>query len=396
MINQPGSQVNAVNVSEVRMSFIHFMPALALLHSLSPPTTPCPFLASDVDFQNEYERALANEIGNAPAGSTSSRTPWWNGYGKLFWARNVPNRNSYDMGRALVPIDYNLAPYVTNLTLANGTVTLSAYLYPWGIGVLVDVTLVGSWPLNDAVNLIVDIHNSPKIQWTFDNASGTASPAGLAAALRTRLGAVIYGGNVAQETAGDQFSIVTVIEAANVLATDPIVENGPIHYAIEGMTGWKRNWHEIPPKPNSLVESRISSSSAPIGHIMYGKGRRARAVWFPADFRPAVGYPDTLSCYHQNLSVASLHTEALCVLAQDAAAQLQSQGSLAAFSVAYRNYAQLAAGILGRLHGKKTDDSSVRKPLYRSGSIRSQILIYKDEVNQLRLAIPSINSPLDT
>lgn len=399
MVGQTGAQVNPIQVTEMRLSVIRFMPALGLLHSLDTTKMPCTFLSGDVDFQNQYEVALENESLGASNSSTTVRTPWWCGYGRLFWIRTVPDRNPYAMGRAIVPFDYNLTPYVKSLTLTDGTADVTAYLFPWGIGILVDAKLVGAWALKDAVNLLVDFHNSPRIQWTFDNANGKASPAGMAAAVCTRMWPLIYGDAISQEPAGDEFSIATVIEAAGVKATDPIAENGPIHYALEGMVGWKRKWYEIPPKANSLVSSRISSASAPVGDIVYGK-TRSRAIWFPGEFRPAVGYPDTLPCYHQNLSIASLYTEALCVLAQDAASQLRSQGSLSAYSAGYRTYAQLAAGILGRMHGKRTDDSDPdaekKVRVYRSGSIRSQILTSKDDVNLLRLGIPSINKPLDT
>ena len=84
------------------------------------------------------------------------------------------------------------------------------------------------------------------------------------------------------------------------------------------------------------------------------------------------------------------------MLAQDAAAQLSTRGSLSGFSVTYRNCAQLAAGLLGRLHGRKADESPGKKPLtYRSGSVRSQILNYKDDVSQLRVSLLAGGTALD-
>ena len=143
------------------------------------------------------------------------------------------------------------------------------------------------------------------------------------------------------------------------------------------------------------MKFKMPSASAPAGHIVYGKSR-SRAVWFPANFRSVADYPETLRCYHQNLSMATLHTEALCVLAQDAASQLSVQASLADFSVTYRNCARLAAGLLGRLHGRKSDESVGTKPsTYRSGSVRTQILLYKDEIDKLRLALLAPGTPLD-
>jgi hypothetical protein len=385
MMNQTSPQVNPITVKELRMSFLHFMPAMALLQSRKPPDIPFPFLVNDVDFQEEYAKALA--------GGTALRTPWRDGYGKLFWFRYLPTRNPYEMWRALVPLDYDLAPQVTSLVLGDGSVAVGAYLYPWGIGMIVDVTLQGPLLLNDAVNRALEIRSKAKIQWKFDTKSGSSSPTGLAAAIRERLGTAVYGDKVAPAELSELFSVVTVTDAAGVVSTDPIAENGPIHCALEGLAGWNPHWATI--TPTSLPAGKISARQAPAGHILYGK-RRGRAVWFPGDFRNVAAYADTLSCYHQNLSMCSLQTESLCQLAQDAATELRNKGSLDAFSTTYRDCAQLAAGILGRLHGKKTDESASQKPkIYRSGSVRTQIQMYKDDVNLLRHAIPTINSELD-
>jgi len=94
--------------------------------------------------------------------------------------------------------------------------------------------------------------------------------------------------------------------------------------------------------------------------------------------------------------MAALHTEALCVLAQDASGQLSAQGALAEFSLTYCNCAMLAAGLLGRLHGRKSDESTPAKPLtYRSGSVRRQILSHKDEINLLRTTVLAGGTALD-
>lgn len=386
-MDQSDPQVNPVEVKEAHMSFIHFMPALSLLQSLHPPAIPFPFLANDLEFQNKFTEALDGNI--------ALRAPWFDGYGKLFWNRYAPDREPSDLRRALVPMDFDLGQHITALTLSDCTIDARVYLYLWGMGILVDITLCGSWFLKDAVSRMVEIHNSPEIHWTRDTESGNASPERMANVLRDHLHPLLYGDKVRQEQAGEQFSIVTVTDASNVDAEAQLVECGPVHHALDGLTSWNRNWAKIVPAKGSLTECKVSSRTAPVGHILYGKPR-ARAVWFPADFRSVASYPPTLSCYHQNLSAASLHTEALCVLAEDAAEQLRRAGSLAAFSVAYRNCAQLAAGILGRLHGKKADNDPGKKPpTYRSGSLRSQMLAYSSEIDELRKSFPSINSPLD-
>jgi hypothetical protein len=385
MVDQTAPQVNLIVVKEVRASFIQFIPALGLLRSRKPPAIPCPFLLSDVDFRKQYPKA-----------QTSARTQPPERYGKLFWCRYVPNPAPPLLWRGLVPIEYDLQPLVHSLVLGNCNVVVRAYLYPWGIGLIVDVKQMDTQPLDHIVNQLRDIRDRAKIKWKFDKLSGNASPAGLTAALIDRLRPDIYGAQVEEEDFGQQFTIVTVIDADNVEPKKPIVDGDSIHLALEGLVGWNRDWADIPPQPNALVAFRIASRPGKVGHILYGQSR-ARAVWFPAAFRSKADYPPRLSCYHKNLSVATMHTEALCALAQDAAGNLRAGKLLDTFSATYRSCAQLAAGILGRLQGNKIDDPNAKKvPIYRSGSVRAHILTYKDDVNELRSKIPTINTPLDT
>lgn len=392
-MDQTGVQVNPVTLHEARMSFIHFMPALAAYRSVTPPTTPCKFLFSEKNLLAEYALALKQQGG-------ASRAPWFaapgeDGYGKLFWRNYFSDKSPAGMRRALVPIDYDLGAVVSSLTLPDSKVAARAYLYPWGIGVLLDLTLQGPWPLNKAVDLMLDIRNRSRISWKMGSDSGMATPEELAGEIRKRLEGVLYGNGVQHEDGGEQLSIVTVTDGENVAATDAIVEGDPIHRALEGLTGWNRLWESIVPKAGSLKDCQIASRSAPAGHSLYGKDR-TRAVWFPGDFRSVADYPFTLSCYHQNLSAATLQTEAMCVLVQDAAAVLRRAGSLAQAFSGYRDSAKIAAGVLGRLHGRKSDDAKGTKPpTYRSGSLRAQILNYKDDVNLLRTSLLNPPTPLD-
>ncbi len=387
IVMQNTLDVNNFELREARLSCIHFVPMLALLQARNPPEIACKFLLDDVSYTNAYGQAIK---GVAPW-----QLPWRDGYAKLFWRRYAPNSSLDELRRALVPIEFNLSSAISFLKLADGKVDARAFVYPWGIGILIDISFNRSLPLAKAVDRLIEIRNRSSVAWKIGSSSGAASPAGVASEIQKCLIPTLYGADINTEGLGEQFSIATVVDAADIVVTDPIPENGSLHQVLEGLVGWKSKWGLIQPEANSLVKFKMPSASAPAGHIVYGKSR-SRAVWFPANFRSVADYPETLCCYHQNLSMATLHTEALCVLAQDAASQLSVQASLADFSVTYRNCARLAAGLLGRLHGRKSDESVGTKPsTYRSGSVRTQILLYKDEIDKLRLALLAPGTPLD-
>jgi hypothetical protein len=409
MVNPPDDKVNPILVNEARFSFLQFYPAYALLRARNPPPVLASFLPG-IEFEMAYARVLAGngqtlavaaQAGGAtPAPGPTLLTPWRDGYGKNFWGRYVPDKKSNLLWRSLVPFEYDLTQEFAALTLPDCTVVPHAYLYPWGIGILIDITLTGPLPLNDAVTRILKIRNRPAIQWTAKTpagadpgapTSGTASPAGLATEIRRRLGETLYGDKVEAEDHGAPFTLVTITDAQNVSFSDPIAEGGDIHRALEGLTGFNDLFSGLWKQPNSaaglLAKATVSFRRDADGHILYGKPR-ARAVWFPARFRsaPTSSYADTLSCYHQNLSIATLHTESLCGFAQNVAAALDAEGSFSDFSATYVESSRLTAGILGRLHGDSTDEvKDNQKPeIYRSGSLRAQILTYAKSIQQLR------------
>lgn len=373
-----------IQCNEVHLSSCYFRPALALLQNRNTPVIPAAFLLDDVDFKKEYANVLS--------GSAADLQPCRDEFGRRFWNRSTDSHDPEDLRRALVPIAHDLAPIVDSLTLPDGTVSAKAFLYPWGAGLLIDVVLRGPLTLAAAVDRLVDLHEHGNIAWKMGSDSGAASPAVLASQIYKRLAPQLYGG-VAQKGVAKEFSIATVTDGSGIDPATAIVADGLLHRALEGLTAWNRLWQTTPVPSGSLASCAIPTKGAPLGHILYGRGR-ARAIWFPSSFSSVKGAP-MLSCFHQNLSAASLHTDALCFLARDAAAQLTAHGNLDNFSVTYRNCAQLAAGLLGRLHGKKPGYTGAKPDIYRSGSIRSQILDYKDDVNQLRGFYPTM-PPLDT
>jgi hypothetical protein len=389
MIVTPSTiDLNTFQVRQARVSCLRFLPLREPLRARTPPDIVCPFLLDDVAFTNQYAEAAK--------GASGFRLPWGGGYAQLFWDRYVPSEKPDELWRALVPVEFDLSPVMTSLQLADGKVSAKAFLYPWGIGFLIDVAVEHTLPLAATVDRLIEIHNRPSISWNTGTETGKASPSELASEIQKRVLPLLYGKGIEPEELGEETSIATIVDADNINVTEAIAEGGPLHYVLAGLAGWKAKWKVIQPAPGSLEDCRIASASAPAGHILYGKGR-SRAIWFPADFSSASDYPDTLNCYHRNLSMATLHTEALCVLAQDAAAQLALRGSLVDVSIAYYNCARLAAGLLGRLHGRKSDDSPVAKPTtYRSGSVRAQIRIHKDEIDRLRLALLAGGTPLDS
>lgn len=366
-----------ITVKETRLSLIQFLPVMALLKSRQPPPVPFPFLLSAADFQNKFAQALIS--------GPVWRSPWREDtYGRLFWSRYLGKESARESRttdeaeawRLLVPFNYDVQQG-SALSLNNCGIEARAYLYPWGMGLLLDATCTDPMPLFDAVDHAFKVKRK-----------GT----GMLQSILKTLRSTLYS-SAADEDPSDIFSVFTVIDAAGVPADTEVVPTGPIHRALEALAGWNPQWKTM--KLEDLSRGTIDIRQSPAGHILYGR-ERGRAVCFPGQFRPTSGYQYTLSCYHQNLTIASLHAESLCQIAHDAASEWNKRSSLTPFSATYAECARLAAGILGRLHGRK-EGSAGRKPdrIYRSGSVRTQILVYKDDVNTVRTKLLIPPSPLD-
>jgi hypothetical protein len=367
-------KVNARVIKEIRLSFIHLETLTAPLCSLSTPDIPYKFLLSEPLYQTQ----LANIL----SGSGLQRMPWYDGAGKLFWFYYLEKKGaSYvkpkDAWRALVPLESDIDGTISGAWVP-GMVKLWGYLYPWGIGLIADVQAQSSWSLDLAVELAFQVRRLNKYDWTVNGITKQFSLNALMDAVIAAMRAKAYGPQATAGQTGEIFSLVTVLDADGIDATTPVENKQELHRALEALTGWSQFWKTIELK--ELSEGQIEIKQSPSSHVLYG-GRRGRMVWFPAAFKGAVTYTESLSCYHQNLMAAILQTESLCRLAQAAAKQLAAGQTLGDFSVTYTNCLRLAVGTLGRLYGGTLDT-------YRSHSVRDQIKrTYLDSVNAVRSAM---------
>jgi hypothetical protein len=108
------------------------------------------------------------------------------------------------------------------------------------------------------------------------------------------------------------FTIVTVLQGASD-DLGGVAQGDEVHIALENLTRWREGNlgnladGDISHDPNHAAPPPIS------GGIMFGR-ERARVVWDPPRF--ASNGRISLSCYHRNILVSTLQTEALLVFMQ--------------------------------------------------------------------------------
>jgi hypothetical protein len=359
-----------MKIINLKLSFIQVGCFSEPLSSLNQPAIPFSFLISGPAYQQRFVKVCQSNQSNEKV-----LWPGRGGYGKLFWNRYIQNQPApvKDLWRLMVPFFYDLDVKIIADWL-NGTVASRIYLYPWGIGLVLDVFAYGSLTLDDAANLGFQVERQEHYNATLNGVQRQLTMRGLLEFLLTSTRNEVFGYPVPGQMS-EMLSIVTVLDADGANATQPVIDGGDLHRMMEGMVGWNPLYKSI--SLAKLDSGKIQIKAAPPGHVLLG-GRRGRFVWFPGHFYSNSGSTKTLNCYHQNLAVASLQTESLCLFAKDVTDQINANTLNANTSAAYRSCAQLTAGVLGRLYGGTIDT-------YRCGSIRDQIAkTYRPAVDGVR------------
>jgi len=363
-----------MTLKDIRLSFIQVETLTPALAALAPPTIPYKFLLSDALFQEQ--------IAKSQSGVGPLRLPWHDTTGKRFWFYYLERKGAAyvkpkDAWRGLVPLQ-SASDGTASAAWISGTITTHGYLHPWGISAIVDVCANGSWTLDEALQLALNVRREKKFDWKLNGEAKQLALGPLMDNVIRELRIKAYGPNSNAGQTGDVFSVVTIMDAEGAAPTAEIPPKEDLHRAFECLTDWSPNWKIVQLKDLKDSETDIMRKVSPAGHFLYG-GRRGRTVWFPAGFKSnSPPHPEGLKCYHQNLLASTLQTESLCRFAQSVAKQLSGGQTIGDFSVTYGNCAKLAAGLLGRLYGGSNDT-------YRSASLRDQIKrSYVDPVNVLR------------
>ena len=369
---------NEIQIKGMKLGFIQVELLAEPLRSWPPPSIPMPFLLSGPLFELQMKQALK--------GVKPYSLPWGKHHGKFFWLAYLNNNSpsTKDFWHFMVPLSYEYDLPVRALW-PNGSVKVRAFLYPWGIGLVVDCGFTGSLGRNGAIALAHSIRRSPVFRMTPPQGEQTVPLESLIKFNLDQIRAAAYGAAAKKGGTESLFSVVTVIDAEGGDEIQPVPEGKKLHHFLEGLVGWDAKWDTLVLDP--LNKSTVKIKKSPPGHLLYA-GRRGRAVWFPGNFRSTAGAkPTTLVCYHQNLTMASLQTESLSRLAKDGSTLLDAGRALSGFSFAYGDCSRLVAGILGRLYGGKD--------VYRCGSLQRQIQDFcQDELIKVRNSFSPPMSPL--
>ncbi len=349
------------------------------------------FLRSASEYAKEFDRMMSETVQKVDAAepvdasrltATALNPPWpytTPQYRHWFWRyflRVEPGGLSgNDAFQNLVPFQTR---FPARIRSAKGWIRIltDGFVYPHGTGLAVTLRLYfdrGAWPiqgiaLEEAVQNAVEAFTREVYEGTREDGSGTSGKTFkgnvdtlaniLLDQLRTRvLGSMAPSG----VRTARPFSVASVIRGDTNLIRTPPVEGGDVHVALQALGNLRDNWQNDNPEPfaTSLLRRR---QSAPKGHLLY-RTSQGRTVWFPASFTSTERFCRKVGCYHRNLSLLHLQTEALI---QALAARADMLARKNAVPEELKAICKLAATGLQTIYASEVDT-------YRSSSPRKYI-----------------------
>lgn len=307
-------------------------------------------------------------------------TPLWDwmqpNYIHHFWDRYLNRKEESLAGvtgaqawDAVVPLRL-VPPFKVNAPWLNGGIVMDGLLYPHAVGLtfMVNVALKNGVGYGKLMELLFKIRENENFQVTMPDESVVELKLDRLAnlVLKDLLGRV-FGEDVPETFSLDgPLSVATFIHVQGVNAQEPVADASTTHRVLHGISTWDPAWENV--AKEALLSIPILNLALPgkrnvPGNITY-HGPRGRTVWFPNWFSKTPGRGNhRLSCYHRNLTLAVVQTEALALAAQlaypDLALDQKPPAPIAAFAL---NAANRARALY--LRDKKT---------YRSASPEAQL-----------------------
>jgi hypothetical protein len=305
------------------------------------------------------------------AASDPPRTPslpWPRSTGQGFWSRyfegrdfaNISERNAW---RNLVPLRLG-QPKVSFGGGKDGRAHAEVFVYPHGLLASTTMRLWFEPARADAPDALLAALSSPAQLADGTVKANRFDQLGIGLLDHTRQTALDP--KLAPGLRSAPFTVSSIVGGTDVDPAIAVDEGDPIHRLLDAFAtldpGWKAN------ALSTLADRKISSKTAPPGHILYGR-KRARVVWFPYHFSGLSGRPHAINCYHRNLTLTSGTIEALSGLVLATAGELAKGRSLNALPLHWEALARRSVVLLSQFWlGKNTYATEAAKRQLADGA----------------------------
>jgi hypothetical protein len=335
-----------------KLSFIwvETIPAIAALGLDS--AAPYAFLGKPGRFAEKFDTLQAGRP------SEDLQLPWPRPIGHHFWMHYFAGRHAgaisgLDAWNSHVPLRCKRSPKIAQ-NAKEPKATFEVFYSSQGVGLVANFYYRGK---NKSIREIVKLARGVQSRLRFRTSAGQGGMLlqNMAAHLLEDARQTAFGNAEATPGFNQPFTIATFVQGE----TDErkVGEGGPVHYALEALTAWNHNLENDDLKVSTIESARLNIHKRAESDLVYARDK-GRAVWLPREFAPkkenlpldesdanaashlpagpgmeeAAGLaieletdatldpaepgpeakrPPRLSCYHRNLTLASLQTMSL-------------------------------------------------------------------------------------
>jgi len=307
-------------------------------------------------------------------GSPDPQLPWRKPQGQHFWKYYFAGRHAGDIGgsdawKGRVPLRSKSGVKVVvepprPPEPQGAKVTFEIFYTPQGLGLVANAYYRGP-PRSpeDLASLAHAIRNRYRFRLDAGEAGGGMSLQSAADHVLAAVKKQAFGAAEAWPGHSQPFTIATFVHGE--VDTPDVVAGSAVHKTLEGLTGWDENWQTKALDQASLDSAKLTAiATRNPSDIVYARAR-GRAIWLPREFtKPLPADPPRLSCYHRNLTLASLQALSLGECVDLIAGRRQRGEAVAPLLLQRAREAARALDILASGDAKAT---------YRTMSVEEQV-----------------------
>ena len=358
----------ATQFENFKVSFIWVVTVPAIAEQKLGQSSNWQFLGMPGQFAKKFGELKAT------GGSLDLQLPWRKPQGQHFWKHYFAGLHAGDVGgndawKSRVPLRGKggaqiLVEPPRPPEPQGAKVTFEVFYTPQGLGLVANAYYRGD-PRSpeDLARLAQAVRNRYRFRLDAREAGGGMSLQSAADHVLAAVKNQAFGAAEAWPGHNQPFTIATFIHG-EVDAAD-VVAGSPVHKALEALTGWDENWQTKTLDQASLDSARLTAiAMRSPSDIVYARAR-GRAIWLPREFtKPLPADPPRLSCYHRNLTFASLQALSLGECVDLVAGRRQRGEAVAPLLLQRAREAARALDILATGDAKAT---------YRTISVEEQV-----------------------
>lgn len=303
----------ATQFRNFKVSFIWVETIPAIYAQQLGDKAPWGFLGMPGQFAKKFGELKAS------GGSPELQLPWQKPQGHHFWkyyfaGRHAGNIGGNDAWKSRVPLRSKTAARIAMEPSKPGDppgakVTFEVFYMPQGLGLVANAYYKGApKSAEEIATLAHDVLYRHRFRMDAGHAGGGMSLQSAAehALISVRQQAL---GDVEAFGPNPPFTIATFVHGQT--DTPDVVEGSDVHRVLEALTGWNQDWPNMPLDNVPLESAKLEIYRRSKSDLVYARAR-GRAIWLPREFgRPHPAEPPRLSCYHRNLTLASLQAMSL-------------------------------------------------------------------------------------